>query len=242
MSLYEIYHRGRKLQKRIISNKNYTYRLLINLLGTNISDFHNALDIGCGTGTLDFYLAEKGVNVVGIDISKKAIKIAKTNAKNLNMANKTKFVVSKFPNRKNFGKFDLVICTEVLEHLNDDSGAINAIFTSLKKNGVCLFSSPLKSSVLYRLGMVEKFDKSVGHLRRYEPRQLVSLIVSNGFKIVDTKETQSLFRDTLFLYKFGSFFIKMANHFDFVSDIFNLFDNLLLPLGASDIIILAQKK
>jgi len=34
------------------------------------------LDVGCGVGTLDFYLASKGKSVTGIEISKRAVNIA----------------------------------------------------------------------------------------------------------------------------------------------------------------------
>ncbi len=43
------------------------------------------LDIGCGTGRNSNYLAEKGNEVIGIEISKTAIDIAKLRAKELNV-------------------------------------------------------------------------------------------------------------------------------------------------------------
>jgi len=42
----------------------------------------NVLDLGCGTGTDSIYLAKKGFQVVGIDISPSAVKKAETKAKN----------------------------------------------------------------------------------------------------------------------------------------------------------------
>jgi SAM-dependent methyltransferase len=43
----------------------------------------NILDLGCGTGRNSNYLAERSNNVIGIEISKTAIDLAKTRAKNL---------------------------------------------------------------------------------------------------------------------------------------------------------------
>ncbi len=40
------------------------------------------IDIGCGEGFYSIYLASKGFDVTGIDLSEKAIKYAKTNAAN----------------------------------------------------------------------------------------------------------------------------------------------------------------
>lgn len=41
----------------------------------------NILDLGCGTGRNSNYLAEKGNNVIGIEIAKTALEIAKSRAK-----------------------------------------------------------------------------------------------------------------------------------------------------------------
>lgn len=45
----------------------------------------NILDLGCGTGRNSNYLAELGNNVIGIEISKNALEIAKKRAKKLNI-------------------------------------------------------------------------------------------------------------------------------------------------------------
>src|SRR3989339_1451875 len=41
------------------------------------------LDLGCGTGGNSNYLADKGNNVIGIDVSKKALEIARTRARDI---------------------------------------------------------------------------------------------------------------------------------------------------------------
>ena len=45
----------------------------------------NALDLGCGTGTTAFILAQLGFNVTGIDISETAIEMANELAKKQNL-------------------------------------------------------------------------------------------------------------------------------------------------------------
>ncbi len=70
----------------------------------------NILDVGTGTGCILLSLLKELYNSrgIGIDISSQAIKIAKTNSKNLNLVNRAKF--------KNFGidnyfsgKYDLIV-------------------------------------------------------------------------------------------------------------------------------------
>ena len=70
----------------------------------------NILDIGTGSGCILLSILKELVNSrgIGIDISTRAIKIAKINSKNLNLLNRSKFTVfdiSKF----NVGKYDLIV-------------------------------------------------------------------------------------------------------------------------------------
>ncbi len=241
MNLYEKYHSNRKAEKRIIKDKDFTHRLFIQILSDRLSGFNRVLDIGCGTGTMSFYFSGRGIDTIGIDVSKNAIEIAKRNAKKLGLSAKTKFFVADFPKSKPSGQFDLIICTEVLEHLKDDSKAISEIHDLLKKGGMVLFSSPLNTSVLYRLNLTTFFDKDVGHLRRYDEMEFIRIIKKSGLDIVKVKKAQGLLRDFLFVFPIGNFFVKFANRFSFLSDTLTFIDNLLLPLGAADIIVLAKK-
>jgi cyclopropane fatty-acyl-phospholipid synthase-like methyltransferase len=63
---------------------------LVSLLGSGKIKPCKALDIGCGEGNICAYLASKGFDATGIDISRNAIKLAKKNADRL--AVKCKFI------------------------------------------------------------------------------------------------------------------------------------------------------
>ena len=70
----------------------------------------NILDIGTGSGCILLSLL-KELNLArgtGIDISSKAIKIAKTNSRNLNLISRSKFKVCDL-NKFNSGKYDLIM-------------------------------------------------------------------------------------------------------------------------------------
>lgn len=69
-NFYDLYHSQAKFQKEVIGEKNFTYREIISVL-KKLRGIHSVLDIGCGVGTIDFYLAFFGKEVTGIDISKK---------------------------------------------------------------------------------------------------------------------------------------------------------------------------
>ena len=55
----------------------FTYRHLIRILKPYLPKVKKILDIGSGVGTIDFYLASKGKEVTGIEISKSAVELAR---------------------------------------------------------------------------------------------------------------------------------------------------------------------
>jgi len=70
----------------------------------------NILDIGTGTGCILLSLLKELYNSrgIGIDISSKAIKIAKANSRNLNLVNRAKFKNVEIGNYT-LGKYDLIV-------------------------------------------------------------------------------------------------------------------------------------
>lgn len=240
-NLYEIYHTNRDLQTKIISENNFTYRNILQILN-NIHYGENVLDIGCGVGTLDYYIAQKDKNVCGVDISKSAIDICKKNAKLLGLQKKMKFFCADFLKFDNKSKFGLIICSEVLEHLNDDRLAVKKIYKMLNLNGLAIFSVPSVNAPLYKIGLLDKFDKQVGHLRRYDTKRIKKLMISANFKIVRIYLTEGMFRNFLFTFKLGSFLNRLANRFSPICEILSFVDKLTLYLfGESNVYVLVSK-
>jgi SAM-dependent methyltransferase len=54
--------------------------VLVNLVGSGTVSPCKAIDLGCGTGHYAIYLASRGFEVTGVDISPSAIRIARENA------------------------------------------------------------------------------------------------------------------------------------------------------------------
>lgn len=242
-TLYENYHQNRILQKRLISNRDFTYQYILRYLNKYVKQNYYVLDIGCGTGTLSLYLAARGNFVVGIDVSKKAIAICIRNANNLNLSRNISFLVSNFPHSSFKKKFDLVICSEVIEHIEHDTVALKKIYELLNPKGIVILSTPSLNAPLYRLGLLKNFDTNVGHIRRYTVQDLIVLSEKNKFKILEVYKTEGIIRNFLFTNSIAGNFIRIVNKFYLLSVIITLIDTLSLHLfGESQIFVILQKK
>ena len=240
--VYDQFHKEINLQTRIIEEKNFTYRNIISILETLMINKNNILDIGCGAGTIDFYLANKCHEVLGIDISKNAIRACNESKEKLNLGRNINFIRLNFPKKIPNKVFDFVICSEVLEHLENDEKVIKTISSLLRKGGKLLFSVPSKNAPIYKIGLLQNYDKRVGHLRRYTAEELLNLIINEGFLIEKVVKTEGMLRNFLFFNDLGIIPLKLANRFEFFSDLFTFLDNITLKLfGESQIIVVAQK-
>lgn len=66
------------------------------------------------------------------------------------------------------GEFDLVCALDVVEHVDDDDGALAELSRVTRRGGIVLISIPLHSS------RWSAFDEFVGHKRRYDPPALLA--------------------------------------------------------------------
>ncbi|WP_435138633.1 magnesium protoporphyrin IX methyltransferase [Pseudopelagicola sp. nBUS_19] len=92
---------GRKQMREIL-----TARLPQNLHGARV------LDAGCGTGALSFELAQRGADVVGVDISPQLIEIAKKRRPNHVAGSLTLYSGDMLD--PNFGRFDHIVAMDSL--------------------------------------------------------------------------------------------------------------------------------
>jgi len=99
------------------------------------------LDFGCGSGSSSMILSKMfpDTQIVGIDLEKKLLQIARTRAKHYNFKN-VSFLASPDPNSlpKKIGKFDYILLSAVFEHMlpNERNILLPKIWTLLKTNGI----------------------------------------------------------------------------------------------------------
>ena len=93
------------------------------------------LDLGCGTGRASAYYVSKGFDVIGIDLSKKMLEIAKTNHPDID------FILGDIRDINFKNTFDGVSMAYSLFHLekNDIPSVIKKAAKALNNNGVAMF-------------------------------------------------------------------------------------------------------
>ncbi|MBU2544899.1 class I SAM-dependent methyltransferase [Patescibacteria group bacterium] len=89
----------------------------------NIKSNDSVLDIGCGKGELTFDLAQKAKNVVGIDFNEKSIDLAKNKFSAFNI----KYILGNVTEDLPCEKFDVLILSNVLEHIENRVEFLNKI-------------------------------------------------------------------------------------------------------------------
>ena len=173
------------------------------------------LDIGCGPGVITLYLLQRGSEVWGVDISEEMIEetakqIEKMGFKDVAHFSTGDITSLDFPD----GYFDAVICSGVIEYLEDEELAIKEIYRVLKPDGIAIitvptsqrlytlmlglskfvlkpFISKLKEIKYKRIKRGYRCDSPVMDFEReftgryYRPKQLDKLVIDNNFKKVD---------------------------------------------------------
>ena len=142
------------------------------------------IDIGCGTGYLDFLLSREGIKITGVDLSKNSLDLFKQKAEEFGITqiHENLFNITQ-------ENFDLVISQEVLEHLENYESAISKMNQFIKKNGIGLFCVPYNENLNAK--MIEdpvtgnKIHK-VGHMHSFTKEKLEKSIDNCGFELIKT--------------------------------------------------------
>ena len=132
------------------------------------------LEVGCGTGNFTHTLSRYG-KVTAIDIDQVLIEtLEKDNNPNINAGygniEKREYFFSK-------KTFDTIICLNVLEHIENDGIALENMYKLLKKGGYLILLVPIHD-FLYG-----EIDKSIGHYRRYKPKELLKKMSDINYSI-----------------------------------------------------------
>jgi 2-polyprenyl-6-hydroxyphenyl methylase/3-demethylubiquinone-9 3-methyltransferase len=151
------------------------------------------LDVGCGGGLLSEGMAERRSIVVGIDPSEDALRVARAHTQKSGLGQNTFFeqgYAESLPYAD--GSFSVIVCMDVLEHVQDPEVVIKEITRVLAPGGIFIFDTinrtPIAHMALIRIG--ERFFQKNGlvpGLHHYEkfikPAELKALIIKSGLRV-----------------------------------------------------------
>ncbi len=200
--------------KRVADIKRLQF--ILKTLKSNLPPKATVLDVGCGNGVISRSLGELGYNVYGIDVSEKAI----SKAKELNKFPNVNFdVISAEQLVAEGKKYNAIICSEVLEHLNRPEELLITLYQSLTDTGVLIVTVPngrgprelfvtkpviwlkkkdnfiwhgllkLKKLLGYKGTTVQSDASDLTHIQFFTKRSLDSLAKLNNFKIIQFGKT-----------------------------------------------------
>ncbi len=161
-----------------LEENNWWFRIRRNLIFDllqkyKVSKTAKIFDFGCGSGYTVGYLQKHGYNVSGTDVSAEAIELGQS--RGINNLGVAQIDEIKPPE----GGFDLILALDVIEHIQDDSGAVKALQKALKLGGMIIMTVP---AYQWLWGIQ---DNVAHHFRRYTMFGLVDKVkMSSDFKIV----------------------------------------------------------
>lgn len=161
------------------------------------------LDAGCGIGVYTLTYGFRGITVYGVDIDKKKIDQARKTSEQLKLGNYcyfTKADLTKLPFENEF--FDRILCSETLEHVDDDKKAIDEMHRVLKKDGVMVISVP---SDIY---INQRYKETFGHHRLYTIEKMQELL-NHNFKIETIARRNKVIGQLAWLINRKMFFSKV---------------------------------
>ena len=112
------------------------------------------LDIGCGGGILTESMAQRGAEVTGIDLSEKALAVARLHLlESGNRVDYQRVSAEEFATQSG-ARFDVVTCMEMLEHVPNPASTIAACAALVKPGGHVFFSTLNRNAKAYLLAVI----------------------------------------------------------------------------------------
>lgn len=140
------------------------------------------LEVGSGTGNITRFLAREGRQVLateGLLSYREHLRELYKSSSNIEVGEFDLNLPA--PEGLVEDPFDAIVCLNVLEHIEDDRGALREMRRVLKPGGYLALLVPAHQ-VLYG-----RFDHAVGHFRRYGKQPLLQLLRESDFDVTSIK-------------------------------------------------------
>jgi SAM-dependent methyltransferase len=130
------------------------------------------MEIGCGWGLNLTALEGAGYAVTGMDVSRRILEKIDRPERRLIEAD----INQAWP--ADADRYDAVLALDVIEHLDDDQGAVRQMANLLRPEGIAIISVPALPDLF------SEFDQIQGHRRRYLPDTLRLAVEGGGMEVV----------------------------------------------------------
>lgn len=177
---YEDYWDRLKESARYHPANRFRYSLIVQMLRRHLKPGMRILDMGCGDARLLSYL--KGIwpenRFFGCDISNQVVNANRAREKGI-LFFQADISASDFVDRaREHGvePCDVIVSSEVIEHLENDQGLIKNAIAFLKPGGQLILTT--QSGPRYRVDL-----ELLHHLRHYRRCELEAMVLNHGFKV-----------------------------------------------------------
>jgi 2-polyprenyl-6-hydroxyphenyl methylase/3-demethylubiquinone-9 3-methyltransferase len=119
-----------------------------------VLDGADVIDVGCGGGILAESLARAGASVTGIDVAPRVLATARLHLHESGLEVDYREQTVEDMAQEAGGRFDVVTCMEMLEHVPDPASVIRALADLLKPGGQVFLSTLNRTPMAFALGIV----------------------------------------------------------------------------------------
>ena len=211
----------------------FAFRYKVSFFAPYLPGGLRVLDIGCGEGVLSFFLGYLGHQVFAIDRSARQIALNEVNAVKMGL----KSVSFKAIDIEDLdpclgGRYDVILCTDVLEHLDEPESVILKIVQFLNEGGSLFLSLPSPSAPIHRVRMrlfgYDRFDFTVSHRRRFTVAETREIVNGAGLALVEVREVEGLLKNWFYVTRIGRY-MQRFNRWT-LKDFFLIMDQVTLKL------------
>jgi len=146
---------------------NYFHSQTARLVAKYADESAKILDAGCGIGELAVFIDPDAYEYTGLDLAESYLEVARTRTPGHEFV-QGKLEALPFPNEH----FDMVLCTDVLEHVLHLDDAVRELLRVLKPEGILIARVPLEVSIQQ---YVQPSAFKYIHVRRFDEADLILL-------------------------------------------------------------------
>lgn len=117
------------------------YGGIVAFLDRRLGGVRSALEVGTGYGVYALYLARRGIDVLAVNLEPNYIEVARTRAATLGLAH-VRFEMGDVLTAPLRDGWDLVLASEVIEHLPDDVGMLRRLYAAVRPGGLLILTTP----------------------------------------------------------------------------------------------------